>query len=100
MKTFTFSGMVTCTVRSDFNVTVTLEDIVETYVYEQPELTMEDVQAWTDEQVRAYVKEHMLDDLVEQNISSGHVYNTYLEYDPDTIIYNGDAEFVVNEEGE
>jgi hypothetical protein len=93
MKTFTFSGMATCTARYDFNVTVTAEDIAETYVYGQPEFTVEEVEAWTDEQVRAYVKEHMLEDCVRVGQLGGHVYETYCEYDDD-------MEFAVNEEVE
>ena len=67
MKTLTFSGMATCTVGWDFNVTVTAEDISEDSIdYSTPEYrrkySVEDVEAWTDEQVRAYVEEHMLKD--------------------------------------
>jgi len=86
MKTFTFSGMATCTARFDFNVTVTPKDIAEAYVYGQPEFTVEDVEAWTDEQVRAYVKEHMLKDEVDA---------TWVDADEE---YDDDMEFVVNEE--
>ena len=91
MKTFTFSGMATCTARFDFDVIVSLEDIAEAYVYGQPEFTVEDVEAWTDEQVRAYVEEHMLDERVREGEGGGHVYETYYEYDDD-------MEFAVNEE--
>jgi len=86
MKTFTFSGMATCTARFDFNVTVTPKDIAEAYVYGQPEFTVEDVEAWTDEQVRAYVKEHMLKDEVDA---------AWVDADEE---YDDDMEFVVNEE--
>ena len=86
MKTFTFSGMATCTARFDFNVTVTPKDIAEFYVYGQPEFTVEDVEAWTDEQVRAYVKEHMLKDEVDA---------AWVDADEE---YDDDMEFVVNEE--
>jgi len=91
MKKFTFSGMATCTARFDYEVTVTPKDIAEFYVYGQPEFTVEDVEAWTDEQVRAYVKEHMLDDLAREGEGGGHVYETDYEYDDD-------MEFGVNEE--
>ena len=83
MKKFTFSGMATCTARFDYEVTVSLEDIVEAYVYGQPEFTVEDVEAWTDEQVRAYVEEHMLDERVREGEGGGHVYDTSYEYDDD-----------------
>jgi hypothetical protein len=84
MKKFTFSGMSTCTARFDFDVTVTPKDIAkfEASLYE-PEFTLEDVEAWTDEQVRAYVEEHMLEGLVEEVAGGGHVYETYYEYDDD-----------------
>jgi hypothetical protein len=35
----------------------------------------------------------MLDELIEDNIGGGHVYNTYYEHDDD-------MEFVVDEDGE
>ena len=85
MKTFTFSGMATCTARFDFDVTVTPKDIAEAYVYGQPEFTVEDVEAWTDEQVRAYVEEHMLKDEVDA---------AWVDADEE---YDDDMEFVVNE---
>jgi hypothetical protein len=50
---------------------------------------VEDVEAWTDEQVRAYVEEHMLKNVREVE-GGGHVYDTYDEYDDD-------MEFVVDE---
>ena len=67
MKKFTFSGMATCTERFVFVVTVTPKDIAEfeATLYE-PEFTLEDVEAWTDEQVRAYVEENMLEDRVRE----------------------------------
>ena len=86
MKSFTFSGMGKVTARFDFDVTVTPKDIAEAYVYGQPEFTVEDVEAWTDEQVRAYVEEHMLKDEVDAAFVDAD-----LEYDDD-------MEFVVNEE--
>ena len=96
MKTLTFSGMATCTVGWDFNVTVTAEDISEDSIdYSTPEYrrkySVEDVEAWTDEQVRAYVEEHMLDERVREGEGGGHVYDTYYEYDDD-------MEMVVDEE--
>jgi len=95
MKTFTFSGMATCTARFDFDVTVTAEDISKDSVdYSTPDCrrkySVEDVEAWTDEQVRAYVEEHMLEDEVDAVAGGGHVYETYYEYDDD-------MEFVVGE---
>jgi hypothetical protein len=90
MKKFNFSGMATCTARFDFDVTVTPKDIVEAYVYGQPEFSVEDVEAWTDEQVRAYVEEHMLEYLVERLMGSGHVYETCFEYDDDMEFVVGD----------
>jgi hypothetical protein len=96
MKTFTFSGMTTCTARSDFNITVTAEDISEdsvtwtvgpgplhAIVEHCRKYSVEDVEAWTDEQVRAYVEEHMLDERVREGEGGGHVYDTYYEYDDD-----------------
>jgi hypothetical protein len=86
MKKFTFSGMTTCTARSDFNVTVTAEDISE-----DSGLSVVQVEAMTDEEVRAYVEEHMLEDRVREGEGGGHVYDTYYEYDDD-------MEMVVDEE--
>ena len=91
MKKFTFSGMSTCTARFDFDVTVTPKDIAEFEAMYEPEFTLEDVEAWTDEQVRAYVEEHMLDERVREGEGGGHVYDTYYEYDDD-------MEMVVDEE--
>ena len=90
-RSFTWSGMTTCTVRSDFDVAVTLEDIVEHSSFSDAPISFEEIVAWTDEQVRAYVEEHMLDDLVREGEGGGHVYDTYYEYDDD-------MEFDVNEE--
>jgi hypothetical protein len=90
MKKFTFSGMTTCTARSDFNVTVTAEDMTFRRSSALP-IQLEDVEAWTDEQVRAYVEEHMLEDRVREGEGGGHVYDTYYEYDDD-------MEMVVDEE--
>jgi hypothetical protein len=87
---FTWSGMTTQTVRADFNVTVTPKDIVE---HSYGEISLEEIVAWTVDQLRAYVEENMLDELVEDNIGGGHVYNTYCEHDDD-------MEFAVNEEVE
>ena len=78
MKTFTFSGMTTCTARSDFNITVTAEDISE-----DSGLSVVQVEAMTDEEVRDYVEEHMLEDRVREVEGGGHVYDTYYEYDDD-----------------
>ena len=88
MKKFSFSGMTTCTARSDFNVTVTAEDISEDSVDystldNRRKYSVEDVEAWTDEQVRAYVEEHMLEDRVREVEGGGHVYDTCYEYDDD-----------------
>ena len=93
MKKFTFSGMTTCVARSDFNVTVTAEDISEDSVdYSTPDnrrkYSVEDVEAWTDEQVRAYVEEHMLMEEVnaaeeDRRNGGGYVYENYCEYDDD-----------------
>jgi hypothetical protein len=88
--TFTWSGMTTQTVRADFNVTVTAEDIVK---LSYGEISLEELVAWTVDQLRAYVEENMLDELVEDNIGGGHVYNTYCEHDDD-------MEFAVDEDGE
>ena len=86
MKTFTFSGMTSRTVRSPCAVAVTLEDIVK---HSYGEISLEEIVAWTVDQLRAYVEENMLDELVEDNIGGGHVYNTYCEHDDD-------MEFAVN----
>jgi hypothetical protein len=99
MKKFTFSGMATCTARFDFDVTVTPKDIAEfeATLYE-PEFTLEDVEAWTDEQVRAYVEENMLEDRVrEVEGEFCHVYDTYYEYDDDMEMVVGEHD---GEDGE
>jgi len=103
MKTFTFSGMATFTARFDFDVTVTAEDISEDSVVcvmvsidcagkaieqEVRKYSVEDVEAWTDEQVRAYVEEHMLMEEVnaaeeDRRNGGGYVYENYCEYDDD-----------------
>ena len=87
MKNFTFSGYTTCTARSDFDVTVTAEDISE-----DSGLSVVQVEAWTDEEVRAYVEEHMLDDRVREVEGSGHVYDTYYEYDDDMEMVVGEQD--------
>jgi len=67
MKSFCFSGMTTLTARSDFNATVTLEDVILAYVDGQTEFTVEDVEAWTDEEHhQQWLKERMLADVNEE----------------------------------
>jgi hypothetical protein len=85
-----WSGMTTQTVRADFDVAVTLEDIVKD---SYGEISLEELVTWTVDQLRAYVEENMLDELIEDNIGGGHVYNTYYEHDDD-------MEFAVDEDGE
>jgi hypothetical protein len=92
MKKFTFSGMTTCTARSDFNVTVTVEDISE-----DSGLSVVQVEAMTDEEVRAYVEENMLEDRVREGEGGGHVYDTYYEYDDDMEMVVGEQD---GEDGE
>jgi hypothetical protein len=91
MKKETFSGMATrhqgetLTAWFSYEVTVTAEDIAETYVYGQPEFTVEEVEAWTDEQFRAYVKEHMLEERVREVEGYGDdvlIFSVFVESDP------------------
>jgi hypothetical protein len=93
MKTLTFSGMATCTVGWDFNVTVTAEDISEDSIdYSTPEYrrkySVEDVEAWTDEQVRAYVEEHMLKNKVDAAfVDADEEYDDDMSFDVDEVIF-------------
>jgi hypothetical protein len=52
-----WSGMTTQTVRADFDVAVTLEDIVKD---SYGEISLEELVTWTVDQLRAYVEENML----------------------------------------
>ena len=111
MKTYTFSGMATKTARFDYEVTVTAEDISEYSVLFaraatwraavlasrgeaiEPEVrkySVEDVEAWTDEQVRAYVKEHMymLKDKVDAAfVDADEEYDDDMSFDVDEVIF-------------
>ena len=93
MKTYTFSGMATKTARFDYEVTVTAEDISEDSIdYSTPEYrrkySVEDVEAWTDEQVRAYVEEHMLKNKVDAAfVDADEEYDDDMSFDVDEVIF-------------
>ena len=109
MKTFTFSGMAKKTARFDYEVTVTAEDISEYSVLfaraatwraavlasrgeaieqEVRKYSVEDVEAWTDEQVRAYVEEHMLKNKVDAAfVDADEEYDDDMSFDVDEVIF-------------
>ena len=89
MKTYTFRGMTTCTARYDYEIDVTAEDISENskiFGTTSRKYSVEDVEAWTEAEVRAYMMEEKfwLDEL------SGCAAHALGDYD-----YEADEDFEV-----